>query len=124
MSEQATTAIKRKILFLEWVRGSAALMVAITHVLAQEWADFNHFTRTYVDPGRVGVVAFFLVSGYVIPLSFQNQDIRTFLVRRMLRLYPVYILALTVYLWIMYRDHVWNSVWGTEVFWNYTMLQE
>jgi peptidoglycan/LPS O-acetylase OafA/YrhL len=42
-------------------------------------------------------VAFFLVSGYVIPLSLAGQSLRAFAVRRFFRLYPVYWLALALY---------------------------
>ncbi|MFZ3417161.1 acyltransferase family protein [Arthrobacter sp. 3Tela_A] len=117
--------MKQKIVFLEWIRGLAAVMVAVTHHLAATVPEFNHFTRNYIDFGRVGVVAFFLVSGYVISLSLRNGDVRSFLIKRMFRLYPIYILVLTSALVLKFRDADWtNGAWIFEVFTNYTMLQE
>lgn len=58
----------------------------------------GRWSLEYLSPGRVGVVAFFLVSGYVIPLSLERQSQRTFWIRRFFRLYPVYWLALAAYI--------------------------
>ena len=42
--------------------------------------------------GRIGVVCFFLISGFVIPFSFGSGSapIKTFVIRRLFRLYPAY----------------------------------
>jgi peptidoglycan/LPS O-acetylase OafA/YrhL len=91
----------RKIEFLEAVRGVASFIVVLQHLVAAEYPAFEAFSREWVDAGRVGVVAFFLVSGYVIPLSLQRQDTRTFLVRRVYRLFPLYWLVLgLMMLWV------------------------
>ena len=44
------------------------------------------------DFGRIGVVCFFLISGFVIPFSFSHgpKALRFFSIRRFFRLYPVY----------------------------------
>ena len=52
-----------------------------------------HDWPTYVDPGRMGVMIFFAISGFVICRSFGNTregSIRRFLIRRVCRLYPAY----------------------------------
>ena len=85
-----------RITFLEWIRGAAAALVALEHVLEYTAPNLLSHVSDVANPGRAGVVAFFLVSGYVIPLSFERQDVRTFLIRRTFRLYPVYWLCLTV----------------------------
>lgn len=47
------------------------------------------------DAGRFGVGIFFIVSGYVVPFSIREPNaVRTFLVGRFFRLYPVYWLSL------------------------------
>jgi peptidoglycan/LPS O-acetylase OafA/YrhL len=88
----------KRISFLEGVRGVAAMIVVLQHVLADQFPAYRDWTADYLDLGRVGVVAFFLVSGYVIPLSLAGQTVGTFAVRRFFRLYPVYWLALAFYL--------------------------
>jgi peptidoglycan/LPS O-acetylase OafA/YrhL len=98
-SPTATAAPKRgKIAFLEAVRGLAAMIVVVQHIAAAQYPAFEHFSRTYLDLGRVGVVAFFVVSGYVITLSLEHQAPRTFLIRRFFRLFPLYWLVLLAFL--------------------------
>jgi peptidoglycan/LPS O-acetylase OafA/YrhL len=99
----------KTIAFLEWVRGLAAAMVVLAHVLAVQWPDFHYFTRNCLDLGRVGVVAFFLVSGYVISLSLRKQSIRTFMIRRTLRLHPIYIVALSAHLLATFGGSDWGN---------------
>ena len=88
----------RRITFLEGVRGVAAFMVLAQHLITEENPGYRAWSHDHLDLGRVGVVAFFLVSGYVIPLSLAGQSLRAFAVRRFFRLYPVYWLALALYL--------------------------
>ncbi|MEV4516361.1 acyltransferase [Dactylosporangium sp. NPDC049525] len=88
----------RRITFLEGARGVAAFMVLAQHLIADQYPGYRAWSHDWVDLGRVGVVAFFLVSGYVIPLSLAGQSLRAFAVRRFFRLYPVYWLAFALYL--------------------------
>ncbi|HKT01489.1 MAG TPA: acyltransferase [Rugosimonospora sp.] len=88
----------RRIEFLDAVRGIAASLVVLQHLLATASPAFAAWTNHHLDLGRLGVVAFFLVSGYVIPLSLAGQSLGTFATRRFFRLYPVYWIALAVYL--------------------------
>lgn len=90
----------QRILTLEVVRGVAAAMVLFHHSFAASSPGYEEWTRTFVDPGRVGVVMFFVVSGFVIPLSLDRQSLPVFVVRRLFRLFPVYWVALVLYLLI------------------------
>ncbi|MFK3981417.1 acyltransferase family protein [Micromonospora sp. NPDC050397] len=112
----------RRIAFLEGVRGIAAFLVVLQHLLATEYPAFEQWTQQNVDFGRVGVVAFFLVSGYVIPLSLAGQTLPTFAVRRFFRLYPVYWLALAVYA-VIHADEIVGHVGAPVVGLNLLMLQ-
>ncbi|MEV6297799.1 acyltransferase [Actinoplanes sp. NPDC051861] len=87
----------KRITFLEGVRGVAAAAVVLQHLLAEQFPGYRDWTHDYIDFGRVGVVAFFLVSGYVIPLSLAGQTLPGFAARRFFRLYPVYWLAFLVF---------------------------
>lgn len=89
-----------KILYLEAVRGAASIVVLLQHIVAAEYPAFEEWSRHVVDLGRVGVVAFFVVSGYVITLSLAHQSARTFVVRRFFRLFPMYWLVLAAMLLI------------------------
>ncbi|WP_143058943.1 acyltransferase family protein [Demequina mangrovi] len=86
---------------------------------------FREFSETYFDIGRVGVVAFFLVSGFIISVSLDRTGEREFLIKRVFRLYPAYFVALTVMLVVAYGSEPWTSpAWLAEVAINYTMLQQ
>lgn len=50
------------------------------------------FIPTRLELGETGVVAFFLVSGFVIPLSLEKtNDLKLFWLHRVLRIYPLYV---------------------------------
>lgn len=107
-----------RIEWVEWTRGVAALLVVFNHFVP--WA--SHAEAVFIDIGRVGVVAFFLVSGFVVPLSYRRQSTRVFLVRRFTRLYPAYWLVLAVIVFSAPR------MWGEPTWWisllsNASMIQ-
>lgn len=78
------------------VRGIAALIVVFQH--ASERAGLfgpgARFLVEWFNPGQAGVVAFFLVSGFVIPLSLEKgRSLKRFATSRVLRIYPLYLVA-------------------------------
>lgn len=86
---------------LDALRGIAALLVMVQHsvtIVAQHpsapgWYRFlaETFNTTYYSPGRTGVVAFFLISGFVVPFSLKQPNaLRGFAISRFFRLYPAY----------------------------------
>src|SRR5205085_11014239 len=94
------------------LRGIAALMVLVHHLLVVYWTNKGlvaHFEFSPIsnigapaiarwvgsfDLGAFGVALFFLISGFVIPLSFKRHTARTFLIARALRIWPTYVAAL------------------------------
>lgn len=85
--------------FLDAVRGVAALAVAAGHALESTSPRFAAWSASWFSPGRAGVCAFFLVSGFVIPISLERaaegtvgrgDALRRFAVGRAGRLYPMY----------------------------------
>lgn len=89
---------------LDALRGVAVAAVFMQHLLWQVWRApatpelARHlvfwWTHEGFNLGRFGVVLFFLLSGYVIPLSFRgNRPYFDFFVSRFLRLYPAYWLS-------------------------------
>jgi exopolysaccharide production protein ExoZ len=49
--------------------------------------------RALIENGNAGVLIFFLISGFVIALSFEKQKPLEFIVRRVLRIWPILIVA-------------------------------
>ena len=94
------------------LRGIAILMVCFCHlgaplsqghILAKLFSNFSQY-------GKFGVHIFFVISGFVIPLSFymggyQIHDYWRFLMKRFLRLHPPYLAGLLVTLLIMFFSY-------------------
>ncbi len=103
-------AISNRYANIDIIRGLAALFVVWMHVsevfrsLLPEGkpGEWMFTVADTVDFGRVGVVAFFAVSGFVIPASFNHQGwlgLKLFLVRRFFRLYPAFWLSVPLAIW-------------------------
>ena len=89
--------MKSKNLSIHTLRGLSAFFVLLHHEFSRINGYWN-FSTSYIDLGRVGVVSFFLISGFVIRGSIGKRDISSFLYLRFFRLFPIYWLALITYL--------------------------
>ena len=49
-----------------------------------------------LDLSFIGVAVFFLISGFVIPLSLERSSVRGFFIKRLARIYPTYWIALAL----------------------------
>lgn len=90
MSGNSSTRLQ----FIDSLRLLAALLVLAQHMLERhrEIALFDGFV--HLGPGLIGVIIFFLVSGYVVPMSVRDPfDLRGFMVRRVFRIYPLLLAA-------------------------------
>ena len=90
--------------FIDAIRGLAACLVLLQHSLYQsgllgEWPSttLTGFIPGRLELGETGVVAFFLVSGFVIPLSLEKtSNFLLFWSHRALRIYPLYVLVFII----------------------------
>lgn len=80
--------------YLDTLRFVAASLVVMQHLFERQtgfWTEV--FIR--LGPGVAGVALFFFISGYAIPLSVRGElDWWRFMVRRLFRIYPLYLAAL------------------------------
>ena len=92
---------------IDALRGVAALLVVwihVTELFVKQPAIAQHGTGLYeiaraVDFGRIGVVLFFAISGFVICHSLKGEKktaSQRFLIRRTLRLYPAFWLSVVL----------------------------
>lgn len=102
--------IKGRIAFLDYMRIFAFISVVIGHrFYSQEIEALSkdisiHITiRSILDlitplvyGGAAGVIVFFLTSGYIITHVLQTENTLDFYVRRIFRIYPLYIFAACV----------------------------
>ena len=84
--------------WLDALRGYAALVVVLFHLSPVViGADRHMAVFRVIDFGKYGVLLFFLVSGYVIPMSLERHgSLRRFWIGRLFRIYPAYLTAVAV----------------------------
>lgn len=86
---------------IDALRAIAALTVLTQHLLGNIWRTIptdtsllQNLALNFFDWGRFGVILFFLISGYVIPLSFNGPTpMKKFVISRAFRLYPAFWLS-------------------------------
>jgi peptidoglycan/LPS O-acetylase OafA/YrhL len=120
--------------FIDAIRGIAALSVVYLHtteaIRQTAWLVEKPILLvlgTLVDPGKLGVALFFLVSGFVIPFSLKgrtkSEAIGKFCTSRAFRLYPLYWASILTALAVA-------AVVGSQqptirvLLWNFTMMQQ
>ncbi|GAA4556690.1 acyltransferase [Planotetraspora kaengkrachanensis] len=83
--------------WLDTLRGFAALIVVFEHSLDALLPEIRRWVSPWFDFGQYGVLVFFLVSGYVVPVSLERRgSVRGFWITRFFRLYPLWGLAAVV----------------------------
>ena len=104
---------RNRIRFAHELRGLAALCVVAAHFCGLFWhanravsaqlgigrtvpwgTDLGLGTEVTVALGQIGVGAFFVISGFVIPFAFEREGAGLFAWRRALRIYSTYVAGL------------------------------
>jgi peptidoglycan/LPS O-acetylase OafA/YrhL len=112
---------RRRWEFLDVVRGLAALLVVLQHSPVS-------FAKNHLSYGLAGVVAFFLVSGFIIPISLERYgSLLRFWVGRVLRILPLYYLCAVAVTFeavrrygVLFTSHMH---WGRYIVANAMLLQ-
>lgn len=84
---------------LEAYRGLCAILVMLNHGATHETILLDSFTWPifikYINSGYLSVLCFFCISGYAIGSSnyLQTLNVKAYLKKRVIRLYPIYIIA-------------------------------
>ena len=84
---------------IDALRGIAAVVVVLHHYLFIYGRDFNRqqLLPQVFEHGYFGVELFFIISGFVIYYSIsKSASIKTFLLKRAIRLYPIYWICLII----------------------------
>ena len=117
----------QRLLFLDSLRGLAALAVVFFHYTTVYRSLFGHsFSQAYdIDFGLYGVEFFFIISGFVIFLTLSRiKSSRDFLFNRVVRLYPAYIFCLlTTFGLVQYFGLEGLETSFTDMLVNLTMFQ-
>lgn len=94
-TEPVTGPDRTRLAFLDAIRGLAASIVVLAHIGPLVSDSFAWTYLHVVDFGQLGVVLFFICSGFVIPSSLERENsLAAFWVKRFFRLYPVFWVSL------------------------------
>ena len=99
---------------LDIFRAIATLSVCMIHFRSNDVLE-GTLLNTLMSNGHLGVQIFFVISGYVIPLSmhrsrFQWSATHNFLVRRFFRLYPPYAIATVFGIVVWYASFLFGFI--------------
>ncbi|MBG0509792.1 acyltransferase [Agrobacterium sp. MOPV5] len=123
-------------IYVDSIRGIAALAVIYIHIAEVAYKNrfstyavehyLFYFFSEYFDLGKIAVVMFFAVSGFVIPFSLlkvNKAPLRSFAISRFFRLYPAYWGSMVLALLIIpqLRGDVFTL---SQIIANGTMLQQ
>jgi len=116
---------------LEWldaIRGISCLAVVIYHYTTRFHELYGHdfYVPQFLHAGAVGVLVFFIVSGFVISLTLERGgSVFSFIYNRFSRLYPAYWVAIVLtYTVVSIAGLPGREVGFGEFVVNFTMLQE
>ncbi|MBU2018620.1 MAG: acyltransferase [Bacteroidetes bacterium] len=103
--------------------------IAVFLVLLNHWIPKNHWINTF-NNGLIGVIFFYVLSGFLITtILIRNKNesssistsykIKTFYIRRLLRIFPIYYLTIII-LWLVdfqdVRSHIFYFLTYTQNF--------
>jgi peptidoglycan/LPS O-acetylase OafA/YrhL len=97
-SSSAFSDSKRHFQVLDALRGVAAIVVVLFHVL-EIYSNGDH-TKQLINHGYLAVDFFFMLSGYVMAHAYDDRwntmTLKDFFKRRVIRLHPMIILGMTI----------------------------
>jgi peptidoglycan/LPS O-acetylase OafA/YrhL len=100
---------------LTGLRFFAAAVVVLFHFARPE----NRFLMTFIDHGAVGVMIFFVLSGFILSYSYSlgpgsiRGNLKSFWVARFARLYPIYLIGVILFAPIILlaaKEPAWQRV--------------
>ena len=112
-----------RIEYLDAIRGIAAMMVVFYHFIGWHWPDERAFhVAALFFNGADAVSFFFVLSGFVLSYKYIHSsaeiNIKKYVFKRILRLYPAYVVTVIInYLYWKRHDLGLNIV--KEIFWDF-----
>ena len=134
LNSQLADVTSKKEHELEALRGFAALLVVVSHIISYgKFIDPGFFpeklTNIY-NGGHEMVLIFLLLSGFVIAISTKTirsaSYVKLYVKKRFVRIYPIYLLSLLITLAIGTTQYQWPTILSnlafTNVFFSNVML--
>ncbi len=110
---------KKHFLILDALRGVAAIVVVLFHIL-EVYSGGDHVNQM-INHGYLAVDFFFMLSGYVMAHAYDDRwgsmSVKSFFKRRLIRLHPMIILGMTIGALCFYfgESAYFPKIAGTEV---------
>lgn len=144
--------MNNRIWFAQMLRGIAALSVFICHCVLGFWStpkviptiiqtpDVNFYSsklhviteilnKIHFNFGPFGVALFFLISGFVIPITLEKCNLKEFAIRRFFRIIPTYALGLAItcsilifsahYIGEKFNHNLWDYIINSTLIFQY-----
>lgn len=123
MAEEKTVKVK-KVYTLNALRGFSAIFVVFFHMVAYgKYLDPNFRPAIFdyfYNKSQLRVLIFFIISGSVISLStkagINSKNLLTYIKKRTLRIYPIYVAALIIAILISGAIDSWGTIAGNFTF--------
>jgi peptidoglycan/LPS O-acetylase OafA/YrhL len=126
LSRQVSGLTEQRMLWIDFLRGLAALLVMVCHALDLSWrsivgADPQHFSPlqrlgyAWVALGEFWVWCFFVISGFCIHQSIRKSlekgqfRWKSYLLARASRIYPLFLLGLALAYFTWHLGLVWSG---------------
>ncbi len=117
---------------IEWENASQRLLGDTisfyeTYAANSPLLDFGNFIFNGYDLGKLGVLIFFLISGFVIPYSISKKHLhplKSFAISRFFRLYPIYWFSLIIIGGVIWPFFTPEDIDLGLFYLNLTMLQK
>lgn len=106
----------------DFLRLLFASLVIISHSypLTKKIEPVAVLTNTQLDLGSLSVDCFFIMSGYLIMISLlRSKSVKEYLWKRLLRLYPAYIILLLLTMLILPFVYQGANIFSEKTYWSY-----
>jgi len=121
----------RRLNELDLLRFLAAIAVVIFHYAFRGYAGGNMsvmpypLMAEYAKYGYLGVELFFMISGFVILMTASGNNLKTFFISRVVRLYPAFWICCTItFLTTLAIGHPRYNANAYQYFFNMTLLSD
>src|SRR5436305_2200283 len=92
----------------------ASIISSESYPKANLWPSVERLYDAF-DLASIGVAVFFLISGFVIPLSLEGTDFRAYFLKRFLRIFPTCWVALAIGVAVI---TVSASIWSKPIYYD------
>ena len=111
---------------LTFTRFIAAMAIVVFHFGDHSILFTNKYVAFLFNQANVGVSYFFILSGFVMIVAYNNKDkiyFAEYLKNRLARIYPIYLLALLLFLIAFFVENLSNKIHISDLLLNISMLQ-